>query len=301
MSRKHIYFPWSPGQLLDLSTHGPSFYLGLILHGIITLISCTSHCCLLSQHLSLLLRYTTIKMNSLAPRNRLRKNDSKPLHSRWGDVSISTPTEGSWSQYNNPRTSAQRHEGYGPGYVPEDAPRVLSRPKQHRNKSNYHTYGGYQVEGSSSSTSLSSSRSTSPSSFAGKGKGKGALNPRRLSMRLGLTKDADGADRQPPANIEPEFAYKPIKYDYSSDMASRSASRFHYIASTSPRHFNEAESRDRPRYVPGSNSSNDYLHSYPVDGRGSPQYQRKGSADKSRSHTKRLTMVMVPDAEDMYG
>lgn len=291
MSRKHLYFPWSPGHfgIFQPTLHSPSFYLGFF-HGSITLIH---------HHHCLLFFYTTTNMTSLAPRNRLRKNDPKPLHSRWGDVSISTPTEGSWCQYNNPHQSTQRHEGYGPGYVPEGAPRVLSRPKLPRNKDNYHTYGGYQVEGgsaASSSSSLSSSRSTSPS-FAGNGKGKGALNPRRLSMRLGLTKDADAGDQQP-ANVRPEFAYKPIKHDYSSDMASRSASRFHYISS-SPRHFNEVESNERPRFLPGS--SNDYLHCYAGDGRGSPQQQQNASADKNRYSTKRLTMAMVPDADDMYG
>lgn len=243
-------------------------------------------------------------MTSLAPRNRLRRNEPKPLHSRWGDVSISTPTEGSWCQYNNPHKSTQRHEGYGPGYVPEGAPRVVPRPKLQRNKDNYHTYGGYQMEGgsaASSSSSLESSRSTSPS-FAGKGKGKGvSLNPRRLSIRLGLTKDVDGGD-QHSGNVRNEFAYRPIRYDYSSDMASRTASsRFHYITSTttSPRHFDEAESSEQPRYMPGSSS--DSLHYHAVDAHGLPQQQHTGSTDKSRFSTRRLTMVMVPDAEDMYG
>lgn len=247
----------------------------------------------------------TANMTSLANRNRLRKNDPKPLHSRWGDVSISTPTEGSWCQYNNPHKSTQRHEGYGPGYVPEGAPRVVPRPKLQRNKDNYHAYGGYQMEGrsaASSSSSLESSRSSSPS-FASKGKGKGAsLNPRRLSTLFGLTKDVDGED-QHSANARPEFAYKPIRYDYSSDMATRAASpRFHYIANatTSPRHFNGAgSSEQQPRYMPGS--SNDSLHYHAVDAHELPQQQHSASADKSRFSTRRLTMVMVPDAEDMYG
>ncbi|KAE8382939.1 hypothetical protein BDV26DRAFT_252353 [Aspergillus bertholletiae] len=50
------------------------------------------------------------------PLNRLRKSDSyKPLHERFGDVAISAPTEGSWNQLENPRQSS--HQSYGHGFT----------------------------------------------------------------------------------------------------------------------------------------------------------------------------------------
>lgn len=38
------------------------------------------------------------------------------LHSRWGDVAITPPVEGAWSQFDNPYL--QEEKGYGPGFVP---------------------------------------------------------------------------------------------------------------------------------------------------------------------------------------
>ena len=272
-------------------------------------------------------------MANLVPLTRFRRNDSKPLHSRWGDVSITTPTEGSWCQYNNSHHSAQRWREYGPGYVPEGAPRVLSRPRMRKDGGNHNGYNGDGVEGesapsSSSSSSSLSSRSGSPFSS---GKGMGALNPRRLSMRLGRTKDVDGEQgQQQSMNTKPEFAYKPVRQDYSTEVNHR-ASGFRYIPA-SPEYVDEAEMiklssltprLDQPLYIPGDSS--DGLDNYGEEEvvmqgrRGSAllprrallgtsrQYQQQQQKNvapiekKKRHSRRRLTTVMVPGVEDMYG
>ncbi|EED16418.1 conserved hypothetical protein [Talaromyces stipitatus ATCC 10500] len=38
------------------------------------------------------------------------------LHSRWGDVAITPPVEGAWSQFDNPYIRDERE--YGPGFIP---------------------------------------------------------------------------------------------------------------------------------------------------------------------------------------
>jgi hypothetical protein len=48
---------------------------------------------------------------------RRRKRNRQPrLHSRWGDVAITAPIDGAWSQYNNPHLKGKKL--YGPGFVP---------------------------------------------------------------------------------------------------------------------------------------------------------------------------------------
>lgn len=273
-------------------------------------------------------------MANLAPLTRFRKNDRKPLHSRWGDVSITAPTEGSWCQYDNPHKSAQRWRGYGPGFVPETAPRAVSRPRTRRDGGNHNGYRGDEVEErASNSSSSSSSMSSRNGSLSTSGKGMGALNPRRLSMRLGLAKDVDGGQgqRRQSINTKPEFAYKPTRQDYTTEVNHR-ASRFRYIPAT-PEYFDEVEmmnlssltpSRaDQPRYIPGNSSEGSEHYGDEETAmqsrRGSTlfprralpgtsrqhQHQQQGNVvpvDKKKRHSRRpLTTVMVPGAEDIYG
>ncbi|OKL56450.1 hypothetical protein UA08_08220 [Talaromyces atroroseus] len=47
---------------------------------------------------------------------RRHKPRQHHLHSRWGDVGITPPVEGSWSQINNPYLRGEKK--YGPGFVP---------------------------------------------------------------------------------------------------------------------------------------------------------------------------------------
>lgn len=153
-------------------------------------------------------------------------------------------------------------------------------------------------------------------------------------MRLGLAKDVDGeqGQRRQSINTKPEFAYKPTRQDYTTEVNHR-ASRFRYIPAT-PEYFDEVEmmnlssltpSRaDQPRYIPGGSSEG--LENYGDEEtamqshRGSTlfprralpgtlrQHQHQQQEDvvpmdkKKKRHSRRpLTTVMVPGAEDMYG
>lgn len=251
---------------------------------------------------------------------RLRRHDaSRPLHARWGDVAITAPTEGSWCQYDNPHKSAQRRDGYGPGYVPDGyrAPREEGHEEEK---------DGNEDE---------KKRNASPISM-------GNLNSRRLSMCLSRTKtperEQERPQRQPQhPRVYNEFAYKPIKHDYSTEVAEvagdHRASRFRYIPA-SPRYFEELEmigsrsqsvssddSRGRRGYdcveEEGEEQEQDRPTSRAPGSRGSiaslpkrvlssssvmRQRNRNGlSNEKKRYSSRRMTTVMVPDAKDIYG
>lgn len=262
------------------------------------------------------------------PLNRFRKHDShKPLHARWGDVSITAPTDGSWCQYDNPHKSAQRSLGYGPGYVPDGFHRASISPARDFED---------EYEDDEAPKAETSSRRMS------------TLNPRRLSMRLSRTKSPDGRQQQqrrPRGLDRADFAYKPIRQDYSTEVAEvahRRESRFRYIPA-SPQYLEELERSQSVSSGYGSvSSSNSYGHECGHSSRsGSPLRYGAGVDDefephrgqrdrgsrvfpmgcstisgqghgqrnwlsvpgdrKKRYSTRRLTTVMVPDPEDMYG
>lgn len=268
------------------------------------------------------------------PLNRFRKHDShKPLHARWGDVSITAPTEGSWCQYDNPHKSAQRRLGYGPGYVPDGPRRASISPAQHY-EDDEEDEEALEAEHNTSSRRMST------------------LNPRRLSMRLSRTKSPDGQQKQQqrPGGIDrTEFAYKPIKQDYSTEVAEtahKRESRFRYIPA-SPQYLEESERSQSVSSGSGSafsSSSSSYGYEYghlsrsggplrygvgvddevelhrgqrdrasrvfpmgssTISGQGHGHRQSNGLSvsgeRKKRYSTRRLTTVMVPDPEDMYG
>lgn len=253
------------------------------------------------------------------PLSRFRKHD-RPLHARWGDVAITAPTEGSWCQYDSAHQSAQKRRGYGPGYVPEGRPRVLpSKPKQHKDHDE-------EYDNEESSTSLSQRSSSAINN----------LNPRRLSMLLSRPKPVEGGGggrQQHQRDIESgvDFAYKPIKHDYSTEVAEIShnrRSRFRYIPASPPYGDLEAigprsqsaapydrvsriERSDGPRRHQGHSALwyeddvDDYDEEENRDRRAyrGSFYPRRmvGSEKKKRYSSRRMTTVMVPDAEDIYG
>ncbi|RJE24232.1 hypothetical protein PHISCL_03442 [Aspergillus sclerotialis] len=163
------------------------------------------------------------------PLNPFRKQEpAKPLHSRWGDVSITVPTEGSWSQYNNP-SGRHRKADYGPGYVPDCTSSSAHRPR--------HSHHHKHHKPPSSTTSILSEESTSPMDSASSHRSSSitaTLNPRRLSMRLSPRPRTPSAQHHyneeksrlitTPRN---DFAYKPIKVDYPAEVAETQASQLH--------------------------------------------------------------------------
>ncbi|KNG83036.1 hypothetical protein ANOM_008161 [Aspergillus nomiae NRRL 13137] len=263
------------------------------------------------------------------PLNRLRKNDTyKPLHERFGDVSISAPTEGSWNQLESPRQST--HRGYGHGLA--------------RGNSTRSSRENYDAASAPDNTPPSRQNSFSMST----------LNPRRLSMRLAprsrhSTEDPNEKEHLHHPDRRTEFAYKPIHQDYSTEVAEKAASRghdsprFRYIPadtraaavstgshrySASSHHSmqsNRAEIEERynqpRRYYRDSHLEDKYDHyvephershrssraGYRTSGEYSEwvmaaQMNTTSSSEKKRLRAaRRMTMTMVPDAEDIYG
>lgn len=191
-----------------------------------------------------------------------RKSDSpKPLHSRWGDTSISAPTDGSWNQYDNPHQPAPQRGIYGPGFVPDCPPthRLPKPPSQRLPNEENRT--------STSSTSVSRRNSLS----------LGALRPDRLSVRsTSRPKHARGEnlaarDKQQPGPTKTGFAYKPIHHDYPSEINENvHAHRYRYIP-TSGRYLEDipgTSSRSRSTSSRGSSRTRHDLFSEPHESRG---------------------------------
>ncbi|EAW25282.1 uncharacterized protein NFIA_107740 [Aspergillus fischeri NRRL 181] len=270
------------------------------------------------------------------PLSIFRKHDSsKPqsqpqshsLHTRWGDATISAPTDGSWTQYTTstpPQSSSSTRRSkskskstdkpaYEVEYVPRTHQLIESRPSS--------TLTPTSTTSTSTSTSLS----------------------RRLSIRLAprsrsSRSDCDTTERQPLVERRAQFAYKPIRQDYPSEVAEKTAaapritvnsvdersispspspassleptpspswSRFRYIPAY-PRYEEEfARSRSSRAYSVSSSGSyragddENWDEGFNLDsGSGS---RRSGSSAKKRVAARRMTMTMVPDADEIYG
>ncbi|KAF7715764.1 Uncharacterized protein PECH_006209 [Penicillium ucsense] len=194
-----------------------------------------------------------------------RAESAKPLHTRWGDVAISVPTDGSWNQYENPHR-AQERQLYGPGFVPDCSPADRSRDGSVRHglarrkikNGNVDEYGTGIIAERTSDESISRRQSLS----------WGGLRPNRLSVRLASRPSQRCGDSlQTPGGEsreqkKPEFAYKPIRQDYPSEI------------SDTPDH-----SKHRYRYIP---TSGRYLEDIP-----SPHGSRSQSAMSSRNSSAR--------------
>ena len=270
------------------------------------------------------------------PLSLFRKSDSsKPLHARWGDVSISVPTDGSWNQYENPHRTVKERSAYGPGYVPDCSPQDRTpRPvKEDDPEDDVRSVYSAASTGSRSSLSL------------------GGLQPGRLSVRLAsrpkhlrgrsqMERDAQQSEQK-----QNEFAYRPIQQDYNSEVVEKNIqpnNRFKYIP-TSGRYIQSSgtettrsphsrrgsssvlgdhrySGRERDQYTPAVRVSNYHeddrrsLYSNIGDNSDSPSSQRNYglpsrrrtsssfAADSRRASaiSKSMTLAMVPDPDDLY-
>ena len=266
-----------------------------------------------------------------------RPESPKPLHSRWGDVSISVPTDGSWNQYNNPHRPAQRKQTYGPGFVP-DYPSTGRKSRPVREEEINEDMERAPVN----KTSVSRRNSLS----------LGALKPGRLSVRLASRpKKLTGELPVERTTVQPDhkqasYAYKPIHQDYSAEVTEKSsranAPQYRYIPrnrqypedipisprSQSARPYHSSRSR-RDSFTDSIDStehSRDYASSrrgsHPEDDRRSLRSSLGDSSDSSSSRLsyglptrrrasivpdrkrasslKPMTLAMVPDPEELY-
>jgi hypothetical protein len=167
------------------------------------------------------------------PLSLFRKPESaKPLHARWGDVTISVPTDGSWNQYDNPHRPVKERSAYGPGYVPDCSPQDRTpRPAKEDD-----------IDEDARSVCSEASTASRRSSLS-----IGGLRPGRMSVRLAsrpkhlergsqIERDAHNEQKRT------EFAYKPIQQDYTSEVVEKSSkhdNRFKYIP-TSGRYLQDS-------------------------------------------------------------
>jgi hypothetical protein len=247
-----------------------------------------------------------------------RPESPKPLHSRWGDVAISVPTDGSWNQYDNPHR-VPRRPAYGPGFVPDCSPSDRNLRQVNEKET--------EEDNKSTSTSSTMSRRNSLS--------LGSLRPGRLSVRLASRpkhlRGESPAERDSQTDQKkPDFAYKPIQQDYPtevSETSSQSTPRYRYIPASGPYledipgsvpRSKSARScrRSRARRDSLSESQEDDRQSLrsslgdSSDGAGSrlsfglPPRRRTSPfvpADRKRSSSlKPMTLAMVPDPDELY-
>ncbi|KAJ5156666.1 hypothetical protein N7492_009469 [Penicillium capsulatum] len=274
------------------------------------------------------------------PLGIFRRSDSpKPLHSRWGDVDITVPTDGSWNQYNNPHRRASRTQTYGPGFVPDGPSTRTARPAKERSEES--SKGGLNH-----TTSLSRHSSLS----------LGSSRPGRLSVRL-ASRPQQLQDEEPiershrSEQTTSGYAYKPIQQNYTAEVTEKShrahGPQYRYIPTSgrylegtpvSPRsqsarsHRSSRDRRDsfsdyldsderrqdvRPSYEGSSrrDSEEDRRslrssvgdssdNSSPRFSYGLPPRRRTSpcvAADRKRaSSLKPMTLAMVPDPEELY-
>ncbi|GIK03523.1 hypothetical protein Aspvir_007595 [Aspergillus viridinutans] len=258
------------------------------------------------------------------------QQQSRSLHTRWGDAAISAPTDGSWTQY----TTSTPHQSSS------STRRSKSKSK---NKDKSMDKPAYEVEYVPRTHQLIESRPSStltPTSLSRRLSIR--LAPRSKSSRL----DCDTTERQPLVERRAQFAYKPIRQDYPSEVAEKTAaapritvnsldkrpsspspassleptpspspssSRFRYIPAY-PRYEEEfARSRLSCAYSVSSGGSfragddenwdEGFNHACErVDSiSGSRRSGSSASAAKKRVSGRRMTMTMVPDAEEIYG
>ncbi|KAJ5935259.1 hypothetical protein N7466_004806 [Penicillium verhagenii] len=273
------------------------------------------------------------------PLSMFRRPDSpRPLHTRWGDVAISVPTDGSWNQYNNPhRPPQEEREAYGPGYISHYPPSNRHDTLHRDNNDEEEDTVGIPAH---PLTSVHRRNSLS----------LGTLRPGRLSVRLASRPKHLRGEAQPERDAhqqEPQrtdFAYKPIQQGYTLDTTEKSkqpvtTAPFKYIP-TNGRYLKEIPAAPPPRSQSAmshrsSRSRRDSFTeslderfsrrgSHQEDDRNSlrssigessdsssskrnyDMMPRRGSspfvpADRRRaSLMKPMTLAMVPDPEDLY-
>ncbi|GLI78889.1 hypothetical protein PoHVEF18_007211 [Penicillium ochrochloron] len=188
------------------------------------------------------------------PLAMFRRSDSpKPLHTRWGDVAISVPTDGSWNQYENPHRPPPERQPYGPGFVPDSSP----SDRHHDNLGSNATRESVLRSGDpdEDNKSTSTGRASVASVSRRNSLSLGGLRSTRLSVRLASRpKHLRGESSLERASHyaehkKPEFAYKPIQQDYTaeiSDKGERPPHRYRYIP-TNGRYLEDIPSPRSPR------------------------------------------------------
>jgi hypothetical protein len=154
----------------------------------------------------------------LIRRHKLPKHPR--LHSRWGDVAISAPTEGAWSRYDNPLP--REKEVYGPGFVPGldvDDKEVLLLAADDGDDD--------ESDDEPPPTAQETEKELSSGSIA-------SLKARRLT-RILLPSSANTASKKLDETEKPvEFEYKPFRPNYAQEVAKKNdrqndQPRFRYV------------------------------------------------------------------------
>ncbi|CRG90072.1 hypothetical protein PISL3812_07113 [Talaromyces islandicus] len=155
---------------------------------------------------------------------RRHKHNRRPrMHSRWGDVAITAPIDGAWSQYNNPHLKGKKL--YGPGFVPGVA--------TGGNKEVLLLDDGFSSDDGSEDEDEEEEEEQMEKEKEEKKKKRDSKTRRltRILLPSNVNSPAKKVEEKPI-----EFEYKPVRPDYAQEVAEK----------------RDLESRPHFRYVPAS-------------------------------------------------
>ncbi|KAJ9212215.1 hypothetical protein DTO166G4_6159 [Paecilomyces variotii] len=240
-------------------------------------------------------------MASIVNAFRKQKPQRAPLHARWGDVGITVPTEGSWSQFDNPHKANRERAGYGPGFVPdcndENDPNLINQPSSKKSTTKRHQL----------STPLSRMRSITRRKDQETKRSNGTSKARfsykpidpdhmvELAMEYG-----DGTEIPPILYVPPSKAY----YEDLTVLQSRLRSKNpqvttqHVPRDSWPRPPWDFLSDDDDRSTSTSSQTRILPYHQPASREVS---DRKKKKDRKLFAPKPATFAMVEDDEDLYG
>jgi hypothetical protein len=317
-----------PASVRSTPSHGPSLYT----HSKAAL-NITKMANIVTRPLSIFRKHDSPKPQGQLP--------SHSLHTRWGDAAISAPTDGSWTQHStstpHQSSSTRRSQStYSSRSKSKNKNKPMDKPAYEVEYAP-HTHQHTEPRPSSTLTPSSASTSTSPSTSTSFSRRLSM----RLSPRSKSRLDSDTSERQPLVERRAQFAYRPIQQDYLSEVVEKTAAPSAITvnrrdeasaspspassASLSPSPSSPASSRFRyipayPRYEEEFARSR-LSRAYSVSSRDSfragddetwdeeinsgscsrSDSSASASAAKKRVSAKRMTMTMVPDAEEIYG
>ncbi|GAD93489.1 conserved hypothetical protein [Paecilomyces variotii No. 5] len=230
---------------------------------------------------------------------RRERSQRAPLHARWGDVGITVPTEGSWSQFDNPHKARRERNGYGPGFVPdcnqEDEPNLIKPSSSKKSTTKRHHL----------STSLSRMRSIAKRKDQIPNKSSQGRET-RLSYKPIIDSDhmvelameyGDGTEIPPILYVHPSRAY----YENLEVLQSKTKSTSPQVITTQawPRApWDSIDGDDDRSLSTRSSSPESQTHTPPA----LPAVSEKKKKKNRKSLAPRLAaLAMVEEDEDLYG
>ncbi|KAJ9374876.1 hypothetical protein DTO282E5_431 [Paecilomyces variotii] len=240
-------------------------------------------------------------MASIVNAFRKQKPQRAPLHARWGDVGITVPTEGSWSQFDNPHKASHERAGYGPGFVPdcndENDPNLINQPSSKKSTTKRHQLSIPL----SRMRSITRRKDQETKRSNGTSKARFSYKPIDPDHMVELAMEyGDGTEIPPILYVPPSKAYYEDLKVLQSRMRSKSpqVTTQHVSRDSWPRPPWDFLSDDDDRSTNTSSQTRILPYHQPAPREVS---DRKKKKNRKLFAPKPATFAMVEDDEDLYG